>query len=269
MKISSEGLKLLKYLYDLDKSGVVLESKFLDEFFKNPSPKRKMKANPNADGPGRDLLRAMSSTSGPAPPKLIPGEPEETATEYLSRLGWVVIEGENIKLSKVGATLVELDSFEIAESSSESAECLFIKAEDRENYHKLMSEMASYRGGLMVDAYMDYDSLHELYKCNINEFLIGNDKKADVILDKMKKAPLEIKIFKSSELHDRYFIPSDNAKPVRMMGHSFNGLMKKPTVLISLPEDVSGALRSTYLNIKNESDLIYDGIQTEESAEDH
>ncbi|EFG78674.1 hypothetical protein HMPREF0591_1405 [Mycobacterium parascrofulaceum ATCC BAA-614] len=125
--------------------------------------------------------------------------------------------------------------------------------------------LANVGAGLLIDPYFDVEILHRLLlSAGITSVLVlaGRGKIKNKNLPAIEthfsgRLPRNnIEVRKTIDLHDRYVIPDEGGE-VLMLGTSLNGVTKKNTALISLPElAAKAATRDAHELIWDEAELV-------------
>jgi hypothetical protein len=177
----------------------------------------------------------------------------ESPLEWLVRVRWLSNQGGSVNMTELGrAVLRHLDEQEL---SSELAGVIELDPDDEVVYARVIEGIARYDDAMLVDAYLDFESLNALVtRTSVTRVLTsnkGNDASArmaglgTVLSGLWPDRELELRL--SGQMHDRYVIPPDG--PIAMISTSLSGVGKRPTVMISIRPPAADHIRSTHEDI--------------------
>jgi hypothetical protein len=234
MKLVSETAhRALTYVAVVRRQGYRLTDKELEAFIRQP----------DRYGPTWDIsgMTAVFDRLG-AIVKTLPGE---TVAEWLVRLNWLAIDGNQVEISKLGSAVLRgADEQEI-----ETAPPLRIVLDPKDpmSYAKLIGRIADVGDALLVDPFFGLDQLLViLQSTSVTRVLVGPKTKTGTLAAALSSMalPREFAIRVSGEVHDRFIIPSSG--PVDALGTSLNGVGKKFTVMATLDPPIADTIRSKH-----------------------
>lgn len=193
----------------------------------------------------------------------------ESPTEHLVRLKWLeeaagtADDEPGLKLTDLGWAL--LRDREREGPADEDLTVVVLAKDDPIAYALLMKALSGAGAGMLIDPYLEVDILHQiLVTTSLTRLLVrvptNKNQKANLAaietyLDSGRLYRTDIEVRMSSELHDRYVLSEDDGE-VLMLGTSLNGVSKKNTVLISMPEPAGKATRKAYEKIWDTAELV-------------
>lgn len=187
----------------------------------------------------------------------------ELPTEHLVTLTWLeqVSGRAGLRITDLGLALLQDRE---REGPAETDVTVVLAKDDPIAYAKLMGSISKVGAGLLIDPYLDVEILHRLLlSTGITRVLVFADR-SNI---KNKNLPAiethlsgilprgNIEVRKTTDLHDRYVIADEDGE-VLMLGTSLNGVTKKNTALISLPEPAAKATRDAHEKIWDNAELV-------------
>lgn len=162
----------------------------------------------------------------------------ETTVSHLQRLGWLAGEEHSgLHLTKLGRSLLK----SVDSSAEEVGEVVVLDNDDPLAYATLIGAFANLGDALVVDPYLDLDTLVDLVQyTQIRRVLVGDKQgylskraRLGVYLKGSPDESLDVRT--AAGLHDRYVVSEDGR--VWTIGMSLNGVNKRSskTVLTPLP----------------------------------
>lgn len=177
----------------------------------------------------------------------------ETWTEYLSRVGWISVSDDSVKLTTLGhAILSDLSAPKIETASDDSSEVI-LDPSDPFAYVKIIGALADIGEGLLVDPYFRFDQLETVVEhTQIKRILTSKKIGAPAI----SQLALALAVFEesqrpevrvASELHDRFAIST--GEKVIAIGTSLNSVGRNLSIVVPLASVAGSAIRSSHEEI--------------------
>lgn len=197
--------------------------------------------------------------------------PAETPLEHMVRILWLArSEDGQLEITRLGRAM--LQTAENEATLIEDLTVMYLGADDPLSYPLLVGALATAESGLLVDPYLkveDVVSLHQ--RTRINRLLVGNGKKhrsdnAAISLY-LENGIDQFEVRMSYRLHDRLFLEPDGT--ISMLGTSLNGVGRKATVLMTVPDAASKRLQEHYEELWDEAEILHSVTDSsEDTAED-
>lgn len=154
---------------------------------------------------------------------------DDPITEWLTTVGFLIHheEDDTISLSGLGRAVLshlELEKQDVGESLR-----ITLDPNSPFPYTKVIKRIAQYDKALLVDPYFDLEQLESILFATSVSRVLTSDRRADTRLKILATAsqevrserPLEIRISRSKEMHDRYVIPSNGQVEFRYVSQRF------------------------------------------------
>jgi hypothetical protein len=174
----------------------------------------------------------------------------ERWADYLVRLSWAKVEGDSIRLTVLGKSVLQDLERPKVDVDSDNPISVIIDPKDPFAHIRVFELISSQSGGTLVDPYIGAKELIDVLSISsVSMVLTGDKKKGEHAL--MAKAlsiaeePPEVRFLPQVALHDRFFIP--DMGDVISFGSSLNTLAKRPGVVMPLGDPAaSKAIREVY-----------------------
>jgi hypothetical protein len=172
--------------------------------------------------------------------------PGESVIRYLLTRR-IIVENAAGKLivTALGATL--LDYVEERQAASEGVLAVELRPGDPLAGAEVFMSIKNVGPCLIVDPYCREQQLLDLLRHTEASRLLRSKSASGDLTMLVQMAPRPFEVRETDFVHDRYVIP--DAGPVLMLGVSLNGLGGKPSVLVTLPEDLSDSVRAQYEDV--------------------
>ena len=200
----------------------------------------------------------------------------ETRIEHMVRIGWLEVVGSGIGdgerrglgLTGLGEALIRDRDREV--SADDDVTVVVLGRNDPLAYPLLIGRFSAAGAGLLVDAYLKLENLHDMVALTgLTRFLVSGKPENKKVVDSMRAylaspsivRPVEVRASKG--LHDRYLIADAGA--VLTLGTSINGVGRTTTAMTEMPETAADALRDEYERLWGEAVLV--GPQPDEAVD--
>ena len=225
------------------------------------------------------MERIMSNTDSPfkgfTQPRTVRKEsrPAENPLQHMLRIGWLnrVSDGR-LKVTDIGRAM--LQTAESEATLIEDLTVMYLGADDPLSYPLLVGTLAVAEAGLLVDPYLKVEQVAALHQhTRIDRLLIGIGKRhrrdhaaiSTYLQGRTDDVPVEVRM--SDQLHDRVFIEPGGS--LSMLGTSINGVGRKATVLMSVPDAAAQPLTAHYESLWEEAEILFPvKSEVEDSAEE-
>lgn len=191
----------------------------------------------------------------------------ESAREYLSRVHWAVQTAEGLKVTECGRyVLLALDA---EDPGGEGGIEVSLDPDDPAALSAVVKRLASLGKALLVDPYLRLEQLNliagytEIDRVLITDAVEKPERSAmaHALSNTVINRPIEVRVAKKSEVHDRYVIPE--VGPVTFIGSSIGTVGRRPTVIGQL-RDTADEVRARYENVWRSASVL--GAVPEESV---
>ncbi|MEU8747585.1 hypothetical protein AB0C39_28390 [Streptomyces parvulus] len=248
MEITTEaGHRLLAYISAATRRGATLIPAHLEAYAE--SPFRRVRHI----GSIQEMMTSFANFGGRT-------EYLETWTEYLSRVGWISIADNSVKLTTLGhAILADLSAPKIETTSEDSSEVILDPA-DPFAYVKVIGTLADIGEGLLVDPYFRFDQLetvveHTQIKRILTSKKIGAPAISQLALalavfDESQRPEVRV----ASELHDRFAIST--GEKVIAIGTSLNSVGRNLSIIVPLASVAGSAIRSSHEELWDKAKVL-------------
>lgn len=231
---------------------------------------------PNFDGM---MERITSNINSPfenlTKPRTVRKEsrPAENPLEHMLRIGWLNrATDDRLKVTDIGRAM--LQTAENEATLIEDLTVMYLGADDPLSYPLLVGTLAVAEAGLLVDPFLKVEQVVDLHQhTRINRLLVGSGERhrrdnvaiSRYLQDRNDDDQVEVRM--SGQLHDRVFIEPNGS--LSMLGTSMNGVGRKATVLMSVPDVAAQPLTAHYETLWDEAEVLYPvKDQGEDSAEE-
>lgn len=185
--------------------------------------------------------------------------PAENPLEHMLRIGWLnKTDDDRLKVTALGRAM--LQTAENEATLIEDFTVMFLGADDPLSYPLLVGALATAESGLLVDPYLKVEHVVALHQhTRISRLLVGSGKQHRndnaAISTYLEARDNQFEVRKSDQLHDRLLIEPDGK--VSMLGTSMNGVGRKATVLMTVPDAASKPLNEHYEKLWNEAEILH------------
>lgn len=249
--VNEETHRVLAYVDALNRHGVRPPRALVDEFAEAPEQKVRM------DGGIRGLaqLRMVAATFAER------YVPDETFSEYLSRLGWIGEVSDAVELTAIGRALLKALNSPVLEEGTADVFEIVLDPDNPFAYVQALHGVSSVSDALLVEPYFRLQQLMDVAEFdNIVRVLVGSRLKTaeyELLATGLASLPEDriIEIRKASDLHDRYLIPAVEGA-VLMLGASLGGIGKNVSTMTTLGDLASQALRDAHERLWAEAEPI-------------
>lgn len=174
---------------------------------------------------------------------------EETFSDYLDRLGWIIGGRSGCIITPLGEAVLRALNAPRLDDNRDAIE-IVLDPEDAFAYTRALGELADLPGTMIVDPYFRLPQLTDVVDLGTVTRVLTTKKigKADVkrlafgLRALGESQPIGIRF--TQDLHDRYLIPADGR--LRGLGTSLHSVGRSLTLLTTLGADSSQALREFY-----------------------
>jgi hypothetical protein len=207
-----------------------------------------------------------------------PGAPEESVLVWLSRLGWLAVENDRVRVTQLGSAV--LRHLEQAAVEAEVPLGIVLDQGDELARARFFSEVSGLGRCALVDRFFSIEALLPvLQSTEIERVLTGTTDKGKlsglaVALDSVTVTrPFQVR--KSNVFHDRFVIPDEG--PVWLLGTSVSGLGHRLAVMVKLADEaLSGAIRAEFEQEWDRAEVVGpkppeapEVVEDEPGGEDH
>lgn len=185
--------------------------------------------------------------------------PAENPLEHMLRIGWLNrVSDDRLKVTALGRAM--LQTAENEATLIEDFTVMFLGADDPLSYPLLVGALATVESGLLVDPYLKVEHVVALQQhTRIDRLLVGSGKqhRSDnaAISTYLETVETRFEVRKSRQLHDRLLIDPNGV--VSMLGTSMNGVGRKATILMTVPEAASKSLNEHYEKLWREAEVLH------------
>ncbi|MET8897256.1 hypothetical protein [Streptomyces albogriseolus] len=248
MEITTEaGHRLLAYISAATRRGATLTPEYLEAYAK--SPFRRVQRR----GSIVEMMDSFANFGGRT-------EYLETWTEYLSRVGWISVSDNSVKLTTLGhAILADLSAPKIETASDDSSEVI-LDPSDPFAYVKVIGALADIGEGLLVDPYFRFDQLQTVVEHTEIKRILTSKKigapaisqlaLALAVFDESQRPEVRV----ASELHDRFAIST--GEKVIAIGTSLNSVGRNLSIVVPLASVAGSAIRSSHEELWVKSQVL-------------
>lgn len=196
----------------------------------------------------------------------------ETPIDHMVRILWLSrSKNDRLEVARLGRAMLQTVENEVA--NLEDPTVLYLSSDDPLAYPLLVGALSEADSGLLVDPWLKAEHVVTLHEhTTINRLLVGRGDRhrsanaaISLYLDSTEKGE-EVEVRMSDELHDRLLITQDGA--VSMLGTSLNGVGRKTTILLSVPQLAAGQLHDHYERLWQEAEVLYPRNDTTEDSSD-
>ncbi|MGW4141908.1 hypothetical protein ACWELV_34865 [Streptomyces mirabilis] len=239
MEIASEDAhQLLFYVNVVNRRGYKLSVPEFEAYAKGVSRKTK-----SVGGPLKSIrdLQAMMGTQ-----RIF----AETSLEYLTRLQWVSIESDHVKLTRLGKAILDELSSPTVDADSENVTEVLLDPSDPHAYVKVIGVLAELGEGMLVDPYFRYDQLETIVEHTQVRRILTSKKTGNTALSQLQLALALIdddqrpELRVADALHDRFAI--GDGGNVIAIGTSLNSIGRNHSVVVPLSSAAGKAVASLY-----------------------
>jgi hypothetical protein len=251
---SEEAHKLLFYVNAVTRRGHRITVSEFEAYAKAPSRKSRVVNSP---------LQGFATLSARLGGQRIPNE---TWLEYLSRLQWVSLEGDRVKLTGLGKAVLDELSSPSVDSGSEEATEVLLDPSDPHAYVKVIGVLGELGDGMLVDPYFRYDQLEMIVEHTQIRRILTSRKTGNTALSQLQFALAVIgedqrpEMRVADTLHDRFAI-GDNSSVVAI-GTSLNSVGRNHSVVVPLSATAGKAVASVYEDLWSQANKLEPRQQT-------
>ncbi|WIV44708.1 MULTISPECIES: hypothetical protein [Glutamicibacter] len=257
--------RVLAYIAALNRQGVPISLKAINEFGKYPDLKSK-KTGSISSFDLRDLTLSFTEVRTT--------RPAEVYTQYFERLGWITYtSNDDVRLTNLGRGILKSLDSPVLDPTNTGLVEVVLDPENLFAYATALNVIASVDDALLVDAFLRIQELQDISGFdNVDRILVrdsisSNDSMTlSVALGALHAAGRAMQIRKAPGLHDRYVIPPEGN--VVMLGTSLNGVGKKISTVTHLGGEPSQVLRSHYQTVWERAEPIAPAYPSGEKSED-
>ncbi len=186
--------------------------------------------------------------------------PNETWIDYLSRVAWIFVENDRVRLTLLGKAVLDELSTPATESNTENSTEVVLDPSDPLAYVKVIGVLSDVGEGLLVDPYFRYDQLEIIVEHTGIRRVLTSKKTGATAISQLQFAlgvleeAQRPEIRMADSLHDRFAI-GDNG-PVVAIGTSLNSTGKNHSVVMPVHPLTGGPIRSAYTRLWEEGEPL-------------
>lgn len=215
--------------------------------------------------------KAISSLVGPYREEVVePGSPDESVVGWLSRLSWLVVEDDRIRVTQLG--LAVLRHMEASQVEAEIPLGIVLNQGDELARARFFSAVAGLGPCAVVDRFFSIEGLLPvLQSTEVERVLTGTTDRAKVAGLKVALesvlAERSFELRKSDVFHDRFVIPREGS--VWLLGTSVSGLGHRLSVMVELADEaMSEAIRNEFEQEWDQAEIVGQLLPAANEADD-